>query len=78
MGQCEASPTDLFTERAAWEDREAEHAEHRDDGGVDCWGGAAEQAAQAERKGSQQRKDQLMFSPEAGSLAPIARSSRGA
>ena len=38
MGQCEASPTDLFTECAAWEDREDEHVEHSDDGEVDCWG----------------------------------------
>jgi hypothetical protein len=39
-------------------------------GGVDCWGGAAEQDAQAEGKGSQQRKDQHHQVP-AKSHAPL-------
>ena len=59
-----------LTERAAWEDREDEHAEHSDDGGVDYWGGATEQDAQADCKESEQREDQQHQVP-AKSDAPL-------
>ena len=58
MRQSKSPPAELLPNRTPWEDREDEPDQYGDDGGVDCWGWAAEQDAQAEPEGNQQRQDQ--------------------